>query len=137
MKSNDGLQAAMGLRALDTSAVQEFARLFERLFDERDYAGMAAYYAEDARLFAEHTAVVRGRSDIERFWKAAGERSDIRRSIEVHQVESSQSLGCAVGVVKLELQGVPDQIKVNYVTVWRFHEDGLWRLTIDISSRAG
>jgi ketosteroid isomerase-like protein len=40
----------MSLASLDFEEVERFTRAFEALFNAGDAAGMASYYAEDARL---------------------------------------------------------------------------------------
>ena len=44
----------MSLASLEFEDVEQFTREFEALFNAGDAAGMASYYAEDARLLAEH-----------------------------------------------------------------------------------
>jgi hypothetical protein len=49
----------MSLASLEFEEVEQFTREFEALFNAGDAAGMASYYAEDARLLAEHADLVR------------------------------------------------------------------------------
>jgi ketosteroid isomerase-like protein len=65
----------MSLASLEHDEVEQFTREFETLFNVGDAAGMAAFYAEDARLLAEHADLVRGRDAIERFWREAISRA--------------------------------------------------------------
>jgi ketosteroid isomerase-like protein len=44
----------MSLASLEHEEVEQFTHEFETLFNAGDAAGMASYYAEDARLLAEH-----------------------------------------------------------------------------------
>jgi ketosteroid isomerase-like protein len=55
----------MSLASLEHEEVEQFTHEFEALFNAGDAAGMASYYAEDARLLAEHAPLVRGRDAIE------------------------------------------------------------------------
>ena len=61
----------MSLASLEFEDVEQFTRAFEALFNAGDAAGMASYYAEDAKLLAEHATLLRDRDAIERFWREA------------------------------------------------------------------
>lgn len=61
----------MSLASLDKQTVERFTRDFETLFNAGDAAGLAAFYAEGARLLAENAPLISGRADIERFWAEA------------------------------------------------------------------
>jgi hypothetical protein len=65
----------MSLASLEHEEVEQFTREFEALFNAGDAAGMASFYAEDARLLAEHADLIRGRDAIERFWREAISRA--------------------------------------------------------------
>ena len=116
--------------------VEQFTRRFEALFDAGDAAGMAACYAEDARLLAEHADLVRGRDAIERFWREAISRARAAsavRTISLDEVVSSGDLGYALGTVAVRIPSGPVLI-TKYATVWQRDPDGRWRLAVDSSS---
>lgn len=128
-----------GLTSLDPATVERFLRDWERAFDDGDFRRMAAFYADDARLIGTHLDTVVGRPAIETFWRTAcegGRATGLRRTIELDEADSSGDLGYLRGTVSLARPGsaVPD--RVRYVTLWRRAPDGVWRLTIDISSAA-
>lgn len=82
----------MSLASLDKQAVEQFTRHFETLFDTGDAAGMAAFYAQDARLLAENIELIRGRAAIEQFWRHAIGRAQAAgavRTISLDEVTSS------------------------------------------------
>jgi uncharacterized protein (TIGR02246 family) len=88
----------MSLASLEHHEVEQFTREFEALFNAGDAAGMASYYAEDARLLPEHADLVRGRDAIERFWREAIRRAraaDALRTIRLDEVTSSGDLAKA------------------------------------------
>jgi hypothetical protein len=68
----------MSLPTFEKQDVQQFARDFESLFYAGDAAAMASFYADDAKLMAEDTEPIVGRSAIERFWQVACERAHHR-----------------------------------------------------------
>ena len=126
----------MSLASLEHEEVEQFTREFETLFNAGDAAGMASFYAEDARLLAEHTDLIRGRDAIERFWREAISRAraaDAVRTIRLDEVISSGDLGYALGVVVV---GIPNgrELSTKYATIWQRDADGRWRLAVDSSS---
>ena len=126
----------MSLASLEHEEVEQFTHEFEALFNAGDAAGMASYYAEDARLLAEHADLVRGRDAIERFWREATSRAraaDALRTIRLDEVTSSGDLGYALGVVVVRIPSGPELI-TKYATIWQRDADGRWRLAVDSSS---
>jgi uncharacterized protein (TIGR02246 family) len=126
----------MTLTSLDKQAVEQFTRDFESLFNAGDAAGMAAYYAPDARLLAENTELIQGRAAIERFWSHAIERAQAARAvrtISLDEVTSSGNLGYALGTVVV-LIPPGRQVTTKYATIWQRDADGRWQLAVDSSS---
>jgi ketosteroid isomerase-like protein len=126
----------MSLASLEFEDVEQFTRAFEALFNAGDAAGMASYYAEDAKLLAEHATLLRDRDAIERFWREATSRAraaDALRTIRLDEVTSSGDLGCAPGVVVVRIPSGP-KLSTKYATIWQRDSDGRWRLAVDSSS---
>ena len=126
----------MSLTSLEHEEVERFTHRFEALFNAGDAAGMAAFYAEDARLLAEHADLIQGRDAIERFWREAISRTraaDALRTIRLDEVTSSGDLGYALGVVVVRIPSGPE-LTTKYATIWQRDADGWWRLAVDSSS---
>jgi uncharacterized protein (TIGR02246 family) len=126
----------MSLASLGQEEVEQFTRQFEALFNAGDAAGMATFYAEDARLLAEHADLVRGRDAIERFWREAISRAraaNAVRTISLDEVISSGDLGYALGTVVVRIPA-DRELTTKYATVWQRDPDGRWRLAVDSSS---
>jgi uncharacterized protein (TIGR02246 family) len=126
----------MSLASLDKQAVEQFTRHFEALFDAGDAAGMAACYAEDARLLAENTELIRGRAAIGQFWEHAIARAKAAgavRTISLDEVTASGRLGYALGTVIVTIPHGP-RLVTKYATIWQLDTDGRWRLAVDSSS---
>jgi uncharacterized protein (TIGR02246 family) len=126
----------MSLASLDRQTVEQFTRHFEALFNAGDAPGMAAFYTQDARLLAENTELIRGRSAIERFWRHAIDRAQAAgavRTIGVDEVVSSGSLWYALGTVTVRIPDGP-RMTTKYAVVWQRDPDGRWRLAVDSSS---
>jgi ketosteroid isomerase-like protein len=97
---------------------------------------MAACYAQDARLLAENTELIRGRAAIEQFWRHAIGRARAAgavRTISLDEVTSSGSLGYALGTVTVRIPR-GSQMITKYAVIWQRDADGRWRLAVDSSS---
>jgi uncharacterized protein (TIGR02246 family) len=126
----------MSLTSLERPSVEQFIREFESLFDAGDAAGMASFYAEDAKLLAENADLVRGRGAIERFWREAIDRAraaNAVRTISLDEVTSSGDLGYALGTVVVRIPP-GRELTTKYATIWQRDADGAWRLAVDSSS---
>jgi ketosteroid isomerase-like protein len=126
----------MSLTALDKPTVEQFTRDFESLFNVGDAAGMAAFYAPDAKLLAENTELLQGRAIIEEFWRHAIERARAAgavRTIALDEVTSSGGLGYALGTVTVRIP-TGRQLTTKYATIWQRAADGRWQLAVDSSS---
>jgi len=126
----------MSLTSLEHEEVEQFTHRFEALFNAGDAAGMAAFYAEDARLLAEHADLIQGRDAIERFWREAISRArsaSAVRTIRLDEVVSSGDLGYALGTVAVRIPS-GRELTTTYATIWQRDADGGWRLAVDSSS---
>ncbi len=126
----------IGLVGFAPDELARFVRDWEEWFDAGDYRTMAAHYADDARLVATGTPTVRGRAEVERFLRAAGERvraAGVRRTVQVEQAECADPVGYMRGTVVLDDTSAPERTTVRYATIWKRHADGIWRLIEDIS----
>ena len=126
----------MSLASLDRQAAEQFTRHFEELFNNGDAAGMAAFYAQDARLLAENIPLLRGRAVIGQFWGLAIERARAAgaiRTISLDEVISSGDLGYVTGTVTVR---IPDrsELATKYAVIWQRDADGRWRIAVDSSS---
>jgi ketosteroid isomerase-like protein len=69
------------LATLEKQGVEQFAREFERLFYQGDFAAMASFYTEDAQLLVEDQELIQGRPAISRFWQAACQAANNRNGV--------------------------------------------------------
>jgi uncharacterized protein (TIGR02246 family) len=126
----------MSLTSLEQQSMAQFTREFESLFNAGDAAGMASFYAEDAKLLAENAELIRGRDAIEAFWRSAIDRAraaDAVRTINLDEVTNSGDLGYALGTVVVRIPG-RGELTTKYATIWQRDADGQWRLAVDSSS---
>lgn len=128
----------LGISVFNEDEIRIFARRFETLFNEREAAAMAAYYANDAKILAQDADVSGGRHAIEEFWKQASAREAIQeRTIHVMKVDSAADMGYVLSVVKLRLLGPDGQSctkSVNDVTVWKRNSGAKWEIALDFAT---
>jgi uncharacterized protein (TIGR02246 family) len=120
----------------DGRTIEQFDRDWESVFNRGDYQVMAASYADDARLIAAHTETIVGRPHIEAFWRRACEGSaatHLRRTVHTEQIDTGEQHACLCGTVSLQVAESPRML-VRFVTVWKRHRDGVWRIAVDIST---
>jgi ketosteroid isomerase-like protein len=126
------------LATFDKDTVEQFAHTFEELFYNGDGVGMAAYYTDNARLFAEGIAPTQGKSAIEAFWQATcqrGKTMDMKRSITVDEIVATSELCYAYSTLTLDLtvNGQSVHRTTSDITIWRQQSDGSWQIEVDIS----
>jgi ketosteroid isomerase-like protein len=127
-----------GISVFNEDEIRIFALRFETLFNEREAAAIAEYYANDARILAQDADVSGGRLAIEEFWKQASAREAIQeRTIRVMKVDSVADMGYVLSVVKLRLLAPDGQScskSVNDVTVWKRNSGAKWEIVLDFAA---
>jgi ketosteroid isomerase-like protein len=142
----------MKMTEFDQPEVAQFTREFEELFYAGDPAAMTAFYTEDAQLMGDAMRPIRGHAAITEFWRQAMTRTaaaGARRAIELHESHTSGDLGYALCTVTVEIPASATSTDaastaatstaaisraVWDATIWRRDDDGLWRITVDIST---
>ena len=105
-------------------------RDFAAALNARDAARAASCYAEDAVLVPPGEPIVKGRANIEAYWKTAIESGGVRdASVETLDAASSGSLGYEIGSFTLTSNGPngePVAERGRYVELLRRGPDGKW-----------
>jgi uncharacterized protein (TIGR02246 family) len=121
------------------SALAQTAALIQKLddawsaeFNKGDAAAVAAMYATDAYVLPPGHDMVRGRADIEAFWKGATQQLANARLVVVNVAPLGPRAAREIGTFSFETKSQPPQPVVGkYVVVWR-NIGGRWRLATDI-----
>jgi len=126
------------LATFTKASVEQFAHEFENLFYQDDGAGMAAYYTDNARLFADGIAPIQGIAAVRAFWQATCERGKamgMQRSITVNEVVLTTDVCYAYSTLTLDVTvgGQAVHRTVSDITIWRKQEDDSWKIEVDIS----
>ena len=111
-------------------------RDFAAALNAKDAAMAAACYTEDAVLIPPGEPMVRGRADIEAYWKGALEMGGVRDvSVETIDAKSSGALGYEIGSYVLTANG-PDGEPVTdrgrFIELLERGADGKWYSTAGI-----
>lgn len=109
-------------------------RDFAAALNAGDAKAAAAAYTEDAVLIPPGEDIVRGRANIEAYWRAALEEGGMRdASVETIDARSSGDLGYEVGTFVLTVNGPDGEAIVDsgrYVELLRLESDGKWYSTL-------
>ena len=118
--------------------LEEFVRAWDTAFRRGEYEAMAAVYDENAVLVASDTPAFIGRPAITQFWRnacAGAQQRGIRRTVHTDQYDSCGDLAYLQGTVSLK-SNRGDTTVAWFVTVWKRHADGTWRIVADTSTVA-
>jgi uncharacterized protein (TIGR02246 family) len=111
--------------------IDEASRRFGAAVARKDYAGMAAFYAEDAKLLPPDAPIVSGRMAIEEFWRTAADALGLTDlTLKTVDLEVAGDTAYEIGEADMKLSS--GQVKAKYLVVWTRGRDGQWRLHRDI-----
>ena len=111
--------------------IDEANRKFGAAIARKDYAGMAAFYAEDAMVLPPDAPIVSGRKAIEEFWRTAANALGLTdATMKTIDLQVAGETAYETGEADLKLSS--GQAKVKYLLVWIRGRDGQWRLHRDI-----
>ena len=134
------LGSSFGCQHQEPSASQvdlgQMNRDFAAALNAKDAKMAASLYTEDAVLIPPGEAIVRGRANIEAYWKAAIESGGVRdASVETIDAQSSGEFGYEIGTFVLTANGPngePVKDKGRYIELLKRGPDGKWYSTAGI-----
>jgi uncharacterized protein (TIGR02246 family) len=118
--------------AQDKSEIEKLNARFAELFNKGDAAGVAALYTEDAVVLPPGAGILKGKNDIEAFWKKAAETLGEAKLTTVDVKPLGPAAARETGHFSLKTKSTPSQeIVGKYVVVWeKVGTD--WKLSADI-----
>ena len=126
-----GLGAAPAV-AQNKAMIEKLNEVWTAAFNKGDVAAVAALYTEDAYVLPPGSAMVKGRTAIEAFWRQAAQQMTDAKLTTVDVLPLGRSAAREIGTVTLKTKSQPPQEVVGkYVVVWRkVGRD--WKLATDI-----
>jgi uncharacterized protein (TIGR02246 family) len=118
--------------AQNKATIEKLNDVWTAAFNKGDAAAVAALYTEDAYVLPPGSAMVKGRSAIEAFWRQAAQQMSDAKLTTVDILPLGRSAAREIGTVTLKTKSQPPQEVVGkYVVVWRkVGRD--WKLATDI-----
>lgn len=115
--------------------IERLGKEFADAYNRGDFPALARMYAEDAIVFPPESNPLKGRAEIETFWRGGPSLGIRSIQFDVLDVESSGNFIVETGRANMNVQGAgPAQavVSVKYVVVWKKQKDGSWKLYRDI-----
>jgi uncharacterized protein (TIGR02246 family) len=128
-----GCQRDATLSEGDLAAIRDVGATYAKRMNARDFAGVAALYAEDAIILPPGLSPVEGREAIRAFLEGDTPLSDFR--VQLVEAEGRHDLAYAREKVTfvIHLEGVPPTPGESKVlSIWRKRTDGTWEVLRDI-----
>ena len=117
--------------AADSAAVESAAAAWEKAYNDKDGAAVAALYTEDAQLLPPGPAVVNGRAAIEEFWAADIVASNMSFAINADATGLGGDWAWRSGSFSGTGADGATLATGKFIEVWRRTADG-WQLHRDI-----
>jgi uncharacterized protein (TIGR02246 family) len=116
----------------DEAAIMASEAAWEAAEDARDWAGLAAIYAEDAVFLAPNMPELSGRAAIEEWHAATPEGAEL--DLEIVQISGSGDLAYVYGTYEMSypVGGETVNDSGRYVEIRRKAADGSWPIVLDI-----
>src|SRR5215218_3867942 len=128
----------MPVGTFERHQLEEFVRAWDTAFRRGDAEAMAAVDDDHAILVASDASAIVGRPPITQFWQnacAAAHGRGVRRMVHTDQYDSCGGAAYLQGTVSLT-SDLGHTTVFWFVTLWRRHADGRWRIVADTSAPA-
>ncbi len=123
---------AGGASAQTVASIQKLDDAWSDAFNKGDAAAIAAMYSADAYVLPPGHEIVKGRAEVESFWKAATQQLGNAKLVVVDVAPLGASAAREIGTFSFETKAQPPQPVVGkYVVLWR-KIGGRWLLATDI-----
>jgi len=117
-------------------AIERAIAEFEAAANKKDAAALAAFYADDATLLPPGSQPIKGRANIQTFWKGFTDAGASDPKLRVLTVESSGDLAYEIGSwsgnVPNPATGKTGPASGNYLVVWKRQPDGKIKMVADM-----
>lgn len=119
-------------RAQEESEIEKLNARFVELFNKGDALGVAALYTDDAVLLPPGAGIVKGRAEIQAFWKKAAETLGDVKLTTLDVKPLGENAARETGYFSLRTKSVPSQeVTGKYIVIWE-RIGAEWKLGADI-----
>jgi ketosteroid isomerase-like protein len=102
----------------------------------RGLEGWMSFFAEDASIFPEGSAIITGVDKIRAYYEETGfDPKSLSWKPVKAEVSSSADMGYTIGYWEIRTEGAESSASGKYVTVWKKQKDGSWKVAADIGNR--
>jgi uncharacterized protein (TIGR02246 family) len=116
-------------------ALDKLAAEFSATFNAKDAAKLASFYTEDASLMPPNQPMVKGRPNIEAYWKGAFEQGLTNLQLKPFEsvISGNQAFEAGIATVTLKSGGgsKPVTDTAKYVVIFKRAND-TWKMAYDI-----
>ncbi len=117
------------------SAIESAIAVFEKAANAKDAVTIANFYTEDASLLPPGSPIVKGRQNIQQFWKAFFDAGASDGKLTVVDVKPFGDLAYEIGTFEANLPTTPGKTaraQGKYVVIWKRQTDGNIKMVVDI-----
>ena len=119
------------------SAIQRAITEFEGAAKVKDASKLASFYTADATLLPPGSPMIKGQSNIQRFWQTFMEAGAGDPKLRTVSVESSGDLAYEIGTFEATMpkpEGGTGRSSGKYLVVWKRQNDGNIKIVADMFS---
>ncbi|HET7117588.1 MAG TPA: DUF4440 domain-containing protein [Hanamia sp.] len=115
-----------------SATVEELGQMnrdFAKVLVAKDAAAAANLYAEDASLLPPNEPIVKGRSNIQKYWQAGIDAGIVDASVHTIDAKSDGDLGYEIGTFELKIKDSTGNINVEkgkYSEILKRDSTGKW-----------
>ena len=117
------------------AAIDNAISTFEKAANRKDAASIAALYTEDATLLPPGSPAVKGRKNIQQYWRGFFEAGASDAKLRVMEVTAVGDTAYEIGAFEANLpqpKGGTARTQGKYVVVWKRQPDNSVQLVVDI-----
>ena len=118
-----------------TPAVRDAVKAFEKAANNKDAATVANFYTDDATLMPPGSPAIKGRQNIQQFWKSFFDAGASDGKLNVGEVNSLGDTAYELGTFEANMptgQGKTTRTQGKYVVIWKRQTDGNIKMAVDI-----
>lgn len=121
----------------DETRIRKKVAGFSRAYMNKDAAGIANFYTEDAKIFPGGSDIISGKSAIQDRWEFAEGVTDVYHKVTPSEIKIIDNYAYDYGYYEgstTKKDGKKNDFRGKYVIVWQ-KVDGDWKIYLDIWNR--